>query len=92
MKISFDCWMSVKALAEMRRNETKESRFMARNMMAGTAMGAEVSASRRVTDDTELGCDASRFSLLLPPARRPTALLDVLFLAGSYVEVAHDHE
>ena len=33
MKISFDCWMSVKALVEMRRNETKESRFMARNMM-----------------------------------------------------------
>ena len=43
----------------MRRSETKERRFIARKMMAGTAMGAEVLASRRSTADRPDGARSS---------------------------------
>ena len=43
------CWISVKAEAEMRRSATKESRFIARKMSAGTAIGSELVTSPRAT-------------------------------------------
>ena len=41
-----DCWMRVKAEAEIRRSATNESRFMAKNINAGTAIGADESVRR----------------------------------------------
>ena len=44
VKMIFDCWISEKAEAEMRRSETKESKFISRKMSAGIAIFADVAA------------------------------------------------
>ena len=54
------CCISVKAEAEMRRSATNESKFIARKISAGTAMGSELVASHRAA--------ANGFSSGEPPA------------------------
>ena len=56
VKMIFDCCMSVKAEAEMRRREMKERRFIAKKMRAGTAIGRLVAASRRACPRTAATC------------------------------------